>query len=171
MSKIKWGVDWSKPTTYIILAFILGLALLASKTATAAETSFGLAPGTMFVSGSRYNGGMLLIEERWKNRYAVGAGLTTTWECPSQNDCPNGNGPTNKFIYAQLVFEYKRFEMGIGPSYWDNQSPAWSSNTPWMLHVGWNFGQHFGLKWRHASTNGSSERNPGLDVLMFDWTF
>ncbi len=171
MSSIKWGVDWSKPTTYIIIAFIIGLAFMAGKTAAAAETSFEIAPGTMFVSGSRYNGGLLLIEERWKSRYAIGAGLTTTWECPSQNDCPRGNGPTNKFIYAQLIFVYKKFEMGIGPSYWDNQSPAWNSNTPWALMIGWNFTDRLSIKERHFSTNGSSENNGGLDLLTIGWTF
>ena len=164
------GVDIKQPTTWMILGFIFLLFFMFSKEADAAETRMEFAP-TLFVAGDRYNGGLLQLEERWKGKYALGVGLTTDWNCADAEDCKRGDGPTNQFIYAQRVVQYKKFEMGLGASYWHNTSPAWNSHTPFALHLGWNFNDHASVKWRHFSTGGSSEKNGGLDYLSFAWSF
>ena len=164
------GVSIKKPTTYLIVGFILLLVFMFTQEAKAdeRETRIEVAP-TLFVAGDRYNGGLINLEERWKGKYALGVGLTTDWNC--SGDCKRGPGPTNQFIYAQRVVQYKKFEMGLGVSYWHNKSPAWDSHTPFALHLGWNFNDHWAAKWRHFSTGGSSEKNGGLDYLSISYNF
>ena len=116
----------------------------------------------------------LFFEERWNDKYAVGLGLTTEWKCPDLNDCRRGQGKTNQLVYAQRIIKYKKFEMWLGLSYWHNKSPAWDSHTPFILHLGWNFNDRFGVKYRHFSTGGSSDKNGGLDLpisLSVGWKF
>lgn len=69
------------------------------------------------------------------------------------------------------VAEYKRFQIGIGISYWHNQSPAWNSNTPFTLMIGWQINDRWSIKERHFSTGGSSSKNGGLDMLTIGYTF
>jgi len=165
----KLGVNFKKPTTWIVIAFIILAGWMFSKEASAAETSFELAPGTMFVAGSRYAAGALFIEERWLGKYAVGFGLTTAWEC--LDNCKRGNGPTNQVVFIQRIVTYKKFELGLGLSYWHNTTPAWNSHTPFALSIGWNFNDHWSIKERHFSTAGSSSNNGGLDMLTIGYRF
>lgn len=167
------GVDIKSKTTWLIGGFIVLLVfMLATEDADAAETttSIEVAP-TLFVAGNRYNGGLLILEERFNKKYALGVGLTTEWVCPDVNDCRRGNGPTNQVVYAQRVVTHKKFEIGLGISYWHNQSPSWDSNTPYALSLGWNFNKNLNAKWRHFSTGGSSDRNGGLDMFTIGWRF
>ena len=92
------GVKIKKATTWLILGFIALLIFMFTNEAEAAETRMEIAP-TLFVAGDRYNGGMLMLEERWKSKYALGLGLTTEWLC--SGDCKRGPGKTNQFVYAQ----------------------------------------------------------------------
>lgn len=170
-----WGKNgnWNPKTTGLILAFIVLLFFLLANEADASEreTRAELAP-TMFVAGDRYTGGILSIEERWKNKYALGLGLTSGWSCT--NDCGRGDGPNNQFVYAQRVvrpYFSDHFEMGLGVSYWHNKTPSWNSHTPFLLHIGWNFNDKWAVKWRHFSTGGSSSQNGGLDYLSISYSF
>ena len=165
--------NWQPKTALLILGFILLLFFVLSHEADAAEvkpeTRVELAP-TLFVAGNRYNGVILSLEERWQNKYAVGLGLTTSWVC--SEDCRRGPGEQNQFVYVQRVVRYKKhFEMGLGISYWHNTSPSWNSNTPYALHLGWNFNKKLAIKWRHFSTGGTSSQNAGLDYLTISYNF
>lgn len=169
-----YGINLRKAATWLVFGFIILLGVMLTLTeAEAAETRMELAP-TLFVAGHRYNGGLLFIEERWKKKYALGIGLTTAWSCPDINDCRRGEGKTNQLFYAQRIIQYKKFEMGIGMSYWHNKTPAWDSHTPFVLHIGWNFNERLDAKYRHFSTGGSSDINGGLDLpisLGITWKF
>ena len=123
-----WKVVFKKPTTWAILIFLVVLFFMLSKEAKA-ETAFELAPGTLHVAGNRYNGLMLIIEERWQDKYAIAMGLTSTWDCLDVNDCVRGEGKPNQMVMFQRVVLYKKFELGLGLSYWSNVSPAWNSHT------------------------------------------
>lgn len=169
MGSGKYGIDWGKPTTWLIIGFIALLAWLLTKEADAAETSMELAPGTLFVTNDRYAGGALFLEELIAGKYAFGVGLTTTWDCI--DDCSRGDGPTNQVFYMQRVVRYKRLGLGIGASYWHNLSPAWSSHTPFALSLEWHFTDHASVRIFHFSTGGSSDRNGGLNMLNGKWTF
>lgn len=166
---LKWhGIYLKKITTWLMLGFIILLGFMFTQEAKADEITMELAP-VLFVAGDRYDGALLIFEDRWNEKYALGIGLTTKWNC--RNVCPLGDGPRNQFIYAQRIVQYKKFEIGIGMSYWHKQSPAWNSNTPFSLHLGWNFNKHLNLKWRHFSTGGTSGRNDGLNLLTIGWRF
>lgn len=163
------GVNLRKLTTWLVLAFIIGLGFMLTQEAKA-ETTIELAP-VLVVGGDRYNGGFILIEERWAGKYVLGLGLTTAWECRDQDNCKRGNGETNQFLLAQRVIRYKKFEMGIGISYWHNTTPAWNSHTPFALSIAWHFNDRLSIRERHFSTGGSSTNNGGLDMLTVGWTF
>lgn len=165
-----YGINLRKAATWLVFGFIIGLGLMLSVEAKAEETTMEFAP-TLFITGHRYNGGILFIEERWKSKYAIGLGVSTTWKCVDFNDCRRGEGKSNQLIYAQRVVQYKKFEVGIGISYWHNETPAWNSHTPFVLHIGWNFSKRASIKWRHFSTAGASSRNGGLDLLTGGYRF
>ena len=145
--------------------------MLTTEAADAAETTMEIAPGTLHVAGKRYTGALLIFEERFKSKYAVGFGLTTAWDCADQNDCRRGNGPNNQFVYAQRIITKNKFELGLGVSYWSNKTPAWNSHTPFALSLGYNFTDHLNIKLRHFSTAGSSTSNGGLDMISLGWRF
>lgn len=163
-----WKDTFKDKTTWAVLAFILLAVVLFAKTADA-ETSVEVAPGTMAVAFDRYDGGWLMVEETWNDKYALAFGLTTEWNCTSE--CKRGDGKKNQFVQFQRVINYNKFQMGLGVSYWHNKTPAWNSHTPFSLHIGWNFNDHLGVNWRHYSTAGSSSSNGGLDLLAVDWSF
>ena len=163
---MKFGIDFKRATTWIVILFLVIFVLMLAKEAKS-ETTMEIAP-TMFVAGYRYQGATLLFEERW-GKYAVGLGLTTTWDC--MDHCGRGNGKTNQLVYLQRIVEYKKFELGLGISYWHNTSPSWDSHTPFALSMGWNFNDHWSLKERHFSTGGSSDKNGGLDMLTVGYRF
>jgi len=172
-----WGKhgNWNPKTTLLILAFLALIFFMFANEADAAEreTRAELAPA-LFVAGDPYKGGLLSLEERWNNKYAIGLGLTSTWQCWDADNCKRGDGEQNQFVYAERVvrpYFSDHFEMGIGVSYWHKQTPAWNSHTPFLLHIGWNFNDQWAVKWRHFSTGGSSSKNGGLDYLSISYSF
>lgn len=165
----RWGIDWKSKTTIAVVLFLALAAWMFSQDANAADTAFEIAPGTAFIGSSRYTGAYFALEERLKDKYALGVGLTTELTCV--NKCRDGDSPNNQFIYAQRVVSKGKFELGLGVSYWHKQTPAWNSNTPYALSIGWNFNDHASIKWRHFSTAGSSSTNRGLDLVTFGWRF
>lgn len=165
----KYGVSWKKPTTWMVIGFVVFLAFMFTQESKA-STAMEIAPGTTFVAGNRYTGGWAALTERvLDEKIELGVGLTTALECI--DNCRRGDSENNAFIYAERVVKYKSIEAGIGFSYWHNTTAAWDSHTPFALHLGWNANEHFELKWRHFSTAGSSTNNGGLDMLTVGWRF
>jgi len=164
------GINIKKGTTYAVLAFIVLFVLLLSKESDAAEPFIEVAPETTFVAGNSYTGSILMFGERFAGKYDVAIGLSTAGNCRDVV-CSRGPSPTNQLIFAQRVVSYKKVEMGLGISYWHNQTAAWNSNTPFALSLGWNPSNRVALKWRHFSTGGSSDDNGGLDMITIGYKF
>ena len=164
------GINIKKGTTYAVLIFIVLFVLLLSKESNAAKPFIELAPETTFVAGYHYSGSILILGERFAEKYDIAIGLSTAGKCEYE-ECARGLMPTNQLILAQRVVSYKKVELGLGISYWHNQSAAWDSNTPFTLSLGWNPSNHIALKWRHFSTGGTSENNGGLDMFIIGWKF
>jgi hypothetical protein len=169
----KWGVDFKRYTTWGVIAFLILAVFMLFREARSEGTGIELAPGTMFVASDRYKGAWLGINHRFteEDKWEIGLGLTTEWQCVDINDCPRGEGSNNQFIYGQRIIHWNKFELGLGISYWHNKTPAWDSHTPYALSLGWNFTDNIGVGYRHFSTAGSSTNNGGLDMLTARWRF
>lgn len=166
--KNKWDISFKKPATYLILGFIILLIWMFTQEAKA-DTSMEVAPESTFISGEAHSGTALFVTERFQGKYDVGIALSTQLQCRPKN-CNRLDSPTNQGVYFQRVVSYGKFEMGLGVSYWHNTTAAWSSHTPFALHMGYNFNRTT-LRWRHFSTGGSSDRNAGWDLLTLAWNF
>lgn len=171
MKEIWEKIKGARPTAWLVFAFIVLFVVLISKEADAAEPFLDFAPETTAVGGTPYTGSFLLFGERFKGKYDIGIGLTLEGTCRSDDVCRSGDMPRNQFVLFQRIVTYKKFEMGLGFSYWHNQSAAWNSNTPFALHIGFNPSDRFVIRWRHFSTGGSSSNNGGFDLLTAGWKF
>lgn len=151
-------------TTAVFVAAFLGTYLLLRSCEAGAETIVEITPLT-FIAGNHYEGAAISATERF-GRYDIGITLMSGLHC----DCERGSAPGNLGAHALRTVEWKRLEMGLGVAYWQNQTPAWSSNTTFTLHWGLNF-DRWSIRHRHYSTGGASERNGGLDVLSVGYSF
>lgn len=168
MSKNKWSVDLKKPATIGVLLFLILMVFMLVKEAKA-DTILEVAPESTFIAGHHQTGSVLFLTERFNSKYDIGIALATALDCRSE--CSRGPSETNQGLYAQRIVHYHSLELGIGISYWHNTSAAWSSHTPFALHLGWNFNDHLNVRYRHFSTGGSSENNGGWDLLTVGWAF
>jgi hypothetical protein len=158
-------IKWKKATTWLVLAFVVVFIAVRCQESKA-DTIFELIPATAFIAGKHYTGAGISITERFADRYDVAAILMTEQHC----DCKRGNAVGNLGVHAQRIVQWKRLELGLGAAYWQNQTPAWSSNTTFALSWGLNFG-NVGIRHRHYSTGGASDRNGGLDLLTIGYRF
>ena len=161
-----------KPTHVAVALFLVGFLLIRCAEA---ETIFEAAPNTAFIAGNHYDGALISATERF-GKYDIGVTLASSLNC----ECERGDSPGNLGIHAQRIVTWKRLEMGLGAAYWQNQTPAWNSNTTFALSVGLDLDglRILGLRldrWRithrHYSTGGASDRNGGLDLLTIGYSF
>ena len=147
---------------WIVLVFIIILVFFAYKEANALE----LEAGPTLLSGEYSEGGALIISDRI-GKFAVGGGYIYEQVChctyPAELD-------TNIFFHVQRVFEYKRWELGIGPAYFQNTNRALGKNLTWSLSLGYG-GEHWSIRMRHFSNAGSGTPNLGQDMLVIGYAF
>ena len=156
--------DNPKPAVYMILAFLVGFFLLRSCEVEASEATLEIGP----TFSGEFNGGMgLVYTERFNGTWDVGTMIMSdqTW-----ND-GNSHAGNNGGLFGQRIVRYKSFEMGLGASYWINQSALIGDEFAWALSLGWQFNDHASLRIRHWSNAGTVDRNRGQDILTFGWTF
>jgi hypothetical protein len=152
------SVKWKKPTTLMVLGFVLLFIFMLAK-CEAAETSMVIAPNTQFVQGAHQSGYLLGLRETFDKKYRIGLNLNDV------GDQTNGGVQVQR-----IVGNEHEFFLGLGVAYWKNQSIAWNSNFTFALSVGYQW-EHAGVEWGHWSTAGSSSMNSGLDAAMFTWRF
>lgn len=140
-----------------MIGLIVGFLFSISREASA-ETWLELSPNAVFVGGDHTQSQFaLVLRERWQNKYEIGLTLLIDYETRS-------NGNTG--IEVMRVSQYKRFETGIGYTFWSDQSQAWDTDRTFALMIGWRF-DRWALRLRHWSTGGTSPINSGLDMLTF----
>lgn len=155
-----------KKTVWAVAAFVAAFVFLLAYEAKA-STALELVPGVSWVGSERYTGTGLAMHERFAGKYDVGLWLMSSQET-SGSKRPDYGG--NMAFNVQRIVRWKDLELGLGGTYWANETPAWSSNTTFSLSVGYRIGS-FEVRVRHFSTGGSSARNSGLDILTFGWRF
>lgn len=152
---------FAKKTAWLILAFIIGLVFMFANEAEA-STQMWVAPESQFIAGKHTPGTALMISEKFgSGKYEASVMLNVNTEADDNNAS----------VTVQRVVRYKKFQMGIGASYWHNQTRAWNSNTTFALSLRWNFNDRWSVQEMHWSTGSSSSRNGGLDMLMIGYSF
>ena len=76
----------------------------------------------------------------------------------------------NIFFQVQRVSEYKNWELGIGPAYFQNTNRALGKNLTWALSIGYK-GKKWAFRLRHYSNAGSGSPNLGLDGITVGYSF
>lgn len=165
-------INFKKPTVIAVIVFLISVGFFLSHESKADEANFEISAGATYVGGERYDSETLYMNQRFSdNRFQVGLLLMSGLDCRPGSACNDGEGEGNQAFYVQRIVHYKKVELGLGFSYWHKQTPAWNSNTPFALSIGYNFNKNLAINWRHFSTGGSSSHNPGLDMLTLRWRF
>ena len=153
---------------YLIVLFLL----FASES----KAGIQIELGPTNISGD-WVGGAIVLSERF-GKYDVGIGYV------SEQDINVTCGPPllksdkcdfyvkeNIFVQAQRIFEFKRCEFGIGPSYWQNTSRIFGKNFNFSLMLGCAITKRSFIRARHNSNAGSGAPNLGQDLLTVGWRF
>lgn len=162
---------WGKTTTVGIVVFLMILFWFFSSEAKA-QTFAEVSIYAVGVGGERYESETIIITEEFGRKYQAGLLLQLRLDCVDKNECKRGESTNaNQAFFIQRISYYGDFSIGIGASYWKNQSPAWNSHTPFLLTMGYRMSDSLSLGYKHFSTGGSSSSNGGLDMLTVRWSF
>ena len=150
-----------RPTALAVLAFIIFWIFIRSQEAAAAETIVEVAPVVAYKGDPEKGQFAIMLHERFDGKYDVGVILL--------QDTQGSDG--NRAIEGLRTVKWKGVEAGIGFAFWSNVQPqAWNTNQTFALAIGYQW-DHFGIRWRHWSTGGTSSKNSGMDMLTVGWKF
>lgn len=158
---------------YIVGIFILTLFYLFSREA---KADVYIEAGATMLSGD-WAGQSLVLSERF-GRWDFALGYVTEQQfsatCgpkePSRPKC-EFDIRENTFIHAQRIVQYKKWEMGIGPAYFQHTSRVSGSNFMFSLMLGYNITEHTFVRIRHSSSAGAATPNLGQDMLTIGGKF
>jgi hypothetical protein len=139
----------------LLLALLLGHA-------TAAQAQTAVEAGPTFLSGEFSEGANFILTHK-AEKFAYGFGIVSEQVC-------HCNWPADVdeqlFVEALRHFQGEKWELGIGPSYWQNTSRVFGRHFNASILVGRRIGG--GLRWRirHFSNGGSGKPNLGQDFYL-----
>ena len=151
---------------WIVGAFFLLALFFYSKESDSMELEIG--PTNL--SGEWAKGGILMFTQR-EGHWSFGGGYVSEQfvsTCP-RPDCDNDIEP-NIFFQVHRMVEYRRWELGLGPTYFQNTNRALGQRLNWGLSLGYKYGD-WTLRIRHWSNAGSGAWNLGQDALTIGYTF
>ncbi len=163
----KW-LPWNNPTGASIFILVLIVLFFVMPTCESAETT--LEGGISILSNEYSDGQYLIIEERFADgRYGLALGIVGEQVCK----CREGqiNIDANLFVSAMIYSRWKRFELGLGPSYWANKNRALGAHFNVRFSLGFRIWKRLYLKRGHASNGGSADPNLGEDGWGLRWGF
>ncbi|PHS20251.1 MAG: hypothetical protein COA86_02865 [Kangiella sp.] len=168
----KARLPWKKNAALGVVVFIMVLFWFFSVEKVEAQTLAEFSAYAVSVGGERYESETIIITEEFSKKYQVGLLLQLRLDCVDENECRRGESASaNQAFFIQRIVYYDDFSIGIGASYWKNHTPAWNSNTPFLLTLGYRLNDSIGFGYKHFSTGGSSSSNGGLDMFLVHWTF
>lgn len=151
---------FKKKTTWLVIAFVaLFIWFLAGEAQ--ADTLIEGAPAVAYAGKVEKGQFAVMAHERFQGKYDVGVILLV--------DAAGGE-EGNRGLEALRVVRKGRWEAGIGWAFWANQGAAWNATDTFALVLGYEW-DHWGVRWRHWSTGGTSSRNSGLDMLTVGYRF
>ena len=152
--------------------FLLALLYLFARDVNAAQIEIG----PTNISGDWVGGAIVLSERLGKFDFAIGyvseqdIHVTCGPHLPATSKC-DFDVRENIFVHAQRIFEFKRWEFGIGPSYWQNTSRIFGKNFNFSLMLGYEISEKSFIRIRHDSSSGSGTPNLGQDMLTIGYRF
>jgi len=153
---------------YIVGAFLLLAFFFWSQESDAIE----LEVGPTLLSNDYAKGGMLLLTER-QGKWSFGGGYVSEQYADLSpcvwSKCTWDIEP-NLFFQVQRIVDYKNWELGVGPAYFQNTNRALGKNLTWTLSLGYK-GDRWALRLRHYSNAGSGVPNMGQDALTIGYSF
>ena len=158
----KLGIDG----LWIVGAFILLLLFFFSQESESAEIEIG----PTNISGDWAKGGALILTER-QGKWAFGGGYISE-QFVETCDFPVCQFDIRENIFFQVhrIVEYKNWEMGLGPAWFQNTNRALGKNVNWGLSVGYKY-KKWSIRLRHYSNAGSGSPNIGQDALTVGYRF
>jgi hypothetical protein len=145
-----------KPVTIAIAIFVLAF--------------FGLREceaGTLEVGGSvtDVRGEGLVYTESFGTKWDIGMYVTGEMKLDGKPVEKHGG------VFGQRIVRKGKFQMGLGVAWHMNTSRLIGSELGYALHLGWDFNDRLGVKWRHWSNAGTTRPNRGLDLALISWRF
>ena len=155
-----------KTETWIVIAFIVLFLFFAAKESEALEFEGGIP----YISTQNTDSFMVMLSER-EGKWVFGGGYFDDVQvnvCP-RPDCEFNIEP-NIFFQVSRVVNYKNWEMGLGPAYFQNTSLAVGTNLNWNLSIGYGR-DRWAIRLRHWSNAGSGSPNHGYNVVTLGYKF
>jgi len=153
---------------WIVLAFALLMVFFLANEGESAEIEVG----PTFLSGDYAEGGIILLSERVGVWSFAGGYVSEQFvnTCGWGGKCFDNDLQENIFFQVQRVIEYKRYEIGIGPAYFQSTNRALGTSLVWAVSLGYG-GDHWSIRFRHYSNAGSGTPNLGQDALTIGYAF
>lgn len=162
IGKVGAWFDENVKGSLIVGGFLL-LLLFGFCHETKAETSFEVGPAVL--SSDYAEGGMFAINERF-GKYELGMGYV------SEQVVHGIDIRENLFVEAKRVVKFgEKFEMALGPAYFQNTNRALGCKFTGSLSMTYNFTDNWGVKVRHFSNAGSCSPNLGQDAFTIQYRF
>ena len=160
------GKDFKFEGKWLVIAFLI---LLFWFLATEAEAQTEIEVGATNLSGDWAGGSLVLSETIGKWSFGGGYVSEQFVKTCERIDCENDIDP-NIFFQIHRVVKRNRWELGIGPSYFQNTNRALGKQLTWGLSVGYRW-KRVAFRFRHYSNAGSGRPNLGQDMLTVGYVF
>lgn len=145
------------------------LAVILLFIATTAQAEVQIEAGPTYLSGSYSEGQNLILVDRITPEWEIGAIYITEQycHCTWATDLRENMG-----FMLNRVWTYKKVEVGLGGSIWQNTNRAFGKKMNFSLMVTYNFNDRFAIRARHFSNAGSAAPNLGQDMFTnLVWKF
>ena len=155
---------------WIVLAFLALAAFMWHNEADASE-GIEMEVGPTNLSGDWAKGGVFMLTQH-SGVWAFSAGYVSE-QYVSTCDHPSCkfNITPNIFVMVQRISRYKGWELGIGPTYFQNTNRALGQKFNFGLSLGYKWDNNVSIRARHWSNAGSGAWNMGQDVLTLGYQF
>lgn len=151
---------WTTPTGALVVIFVL-IFLWFLATEAEADTVFEVSPVVAFGGDYAKQRYAVVGSERFAGKYDIGVVLLID----------ESTDAGNRGFQVSRIVKKGPWELGIGYALWAKTQPeAWSTDETFSLHIGYQRGR-WGVRWRHWSTAGTSDRNRGMDMLTIGYRF
>lgn len=145
-----------KPAVIAVALFVIGFMSLRACEAGTVE---------MGASPTNVHGAGLVYTESLSPKWDVGIHLTDNLQWYNETLRPHAG------VFAQRIVRRGNFQMGLGVARHTNTSRLIGSPFGFALSIGYDFTDHWGVRYRHWSNAGSAKPNRGLDLLLISYRF
>ena len=153
----------------MLVAIFILLLLFGFYKEAHAEVSVEVGP--TFLSGEFSDGGGLLVNETFNDKWRIGMGFISEQEVTDRSD-DTYHVRNNLLVHGQrLVPLTRNLDLGIGVGYFNAKTRWNGSNFVASLSMEYSLNDKWSINYRHWSNAGSASPNMGQDLFTVGYRF